>query len=337
MFLSGLLILVLSFVPMLLYALVLWWLDRYEKEPFGLLTVSFLWGAVPSIVLALIMQIALDVPLTAIQSSSQLTYELLGASVVAPLTEEGIKALALILLLLLFKREIDSPLDGVIYGGMVGFGFAAVENVFYLFGALTEGGVGGVLGLAFMRVGIFGLNHAMYTGFTGLGVALFLEIRNRVLRFIPLVLGFMLSLGAHALHNALATLTGVGGAGALVAAVLVDWAGVVVLFVVAVGTFFLERKRILAYADTLVRGQVIPESEVAVLKSTFQRRMARLDLLLRGDVKRWWALQRYYQKVTEAAFAWHRLNQGDAAAQPRLARLEQEFRALRLEAVPGTA
>ncbi len=167
MFLSGLLILVLSFVPMLLYALVLWWLDRYEKEPFGLLTVSFLWGAVPSIVLALIMQIALDVPLTAIQSSSQLTYELLGASVVAPLTEEGIKALALILLLLLFKREIDSPLDGVIYGGMVGFGFAAVENVFYLFGALTEGGVGEVLGLAFMRVGIFGLNHAMYTGFTG--------------------------------------------------------------------------------------------------------------------------------------------------------------------------
>ncbi len=59
---GGLLILVLSFVPMLLYALVLWWLDRYEKEPFGLPTVSFLWGAVPSIVLALIMQIALDVP-----------------------------------------------------------------------------------------------------------------------------------------------------------------------------------------------------------------------------------------------------------------------------------
>lgn len=335
MVLSGLLILVLSFVPMLLYAAVLWWLDRYEKEPIALLSVAFLWGAVPSIILALIMQVVLDVPLMTIQDSNQLTYELLGASVVAPLTEEGIKALALILLLLLLKREIDSPLDGLIYGGMVGFGFAAVENVFYLFGALTEGGVGEVLGLAFLRAGIFGLNHAMYTGFAGLGVALFLEVRHKVLRFVPLAVGFLMALGTHALHNALATFTGVGGGGALVAAVLVDWAGVAILFAVAVGTFFVERRRILAYAEALVRGRVIAEGEVAVLKSTFQRRLARLDLLFRGDVRRWWALQRYHQKVTEAAFAWHRLNQGDTAAQPRLAQLELEFRALRPEAIPG--
>ena len=335
MVLSGLLILVLSFVPMLLYAAVLWWLDRYEKEPIALLSVAFLWGAVPSIILALIMQIVLDVPLMAIQGSSQLTYELIGASVVAPLTEEGVKALALVLLLVLFGREIDSPLDGLIYGGMVGFGFAAVENVFYLFGALTEGGVGEVLGLALLRAGIFGLNHAMYTGFTGLGVALFLEVRNKVLRFIPLGVGFLMALGAHALHNALATFTGVKGAGMLVAAALVDWAGVAVLLAVAVTTFFVERRRILAYAEALVRGNVIPEGEVTTLKSTFQRRLARLDLLLRGDVSRWWALRRYHQKVTEAAFAWHRLRQGDMAAQPRLARLEREYRALRLVAIPG--
>ena len=337
MILGGLLILLLSFVPMLLYATILWWIDRYEKEPIGLLTVAFLWGAVPSIFLALIMQIALDVPLMSIQDSSQLTYELLGASVVAPVTEEGIKAFALILLLLLFKREIDSPLDGLIYGGMVGFGFAAVENVLYLFGALTEGGVSGVLGLAFLRAGVFGLNHAMYTGFAGLGVALFLEVRDKWLRWVPLVIGFLMAMGAHALHNALATLTAAGGAGALMAAVLVDWAGVAVLIGIAVGTFFVERRRILTYGEALVRGRVIPEGEVAVLKSTFQRRRARLDLLLRGDSRRWWALQRYHQKVTEAAFAWHRLNQGDASAQPRLARLEQEFLALRKVAIPGAA
>jgi RsiW-degrading membrane proteinase PrsW (M82 family) len=333
--LSGLLILVLSFVPMLLYAAVLWWLDRYEKEPLALLSVAFLWGAVPSIILALIMQIVLDAPLMTIQGSSQLTYELIGASVVAPLTEEGVKALALIMLLLLFRREIDSPLDGLIYGGMVGFGFASVENVFYLFGALTEGGVGDVLGLAFLRAGIFGLNHAMYTGFAGLGVALFLEVRNKALRFVPLVVGFLMALGAHALHNALATFTGINGAGVLVAAALVDWAGVAVLLAVAAGTFFVERRRILSYAEALVQGHVISEGEVATLKSTFQRRLARLDLLLRGDVRRWWALQRYHQKVTEAAFSWHRLRQGDMAAQPRLARLEREYRGLRVVAIPG--
>ena len=330
MIVSFLLILVLSFVPMLLYAIVLWWLDRYEKEPLGLLTVAFLWGAVPSIVLALIMQVVLDVPVMAI-SNSNLTYELLGASVVAPLTEEGIKAVALMLLLLFLRREIDSPVDGLIYGGLVGFGFAAVENVFYLFGALSEGGIGSVFGLAFLRAGVFGLNHAMYTAFTGLGVALFLEIRQPLLKIVSVVVGFSFAVGTHALHNALATFTSQSGLITLFAAVVADWAGVLVLLAVALAAFVLERRRIVAYGEALVREKVIPRSEVDLLKSTLKRRLARLDLLARGDFRQWRLTQRYYHTVTEAAFAWHRLKQGDPKAQPRLAKLQRKSRRLRSE------
>lgn len=335
MLLSGLLILILSFVPMLLYAALLWWLDRYEKEPLGLLAVAFLWGAVPSIVLALVMQIVLDIPIMAISGSNQLTYELLGASVVAPLTEEGIKAIALLLLLLFLRREIDSPLDGLIYGGVVGFGFAAVENVFYLFGAYSQGGMGSAFGLAFLRAGIFGLNHAMYTAFTGLGVALSLELRSLPLKALSILVGFALALGTHALHNALATFTAQSGPLALLAAVFVDWAGVFVLLVVALAAFFLERRRIAAYIEFLVRQSRMPPDEVAVLKSTWKRRLARLERLTQGDFRRWRALQRYHTKVTEAAFAWHRVNHGDDTARPRLARLEQEFQQLRQEAFAG--
>ena len=332
MVLSVLVILLLSFVPMLIYSALLWWLDRYEKEPLGLLVMAFLWGAVPSIVLALIMQIVLDVPLMAIHGSNQLTYELVGASVVAPLTEEGVKALALILLLLLFNREIDSPLDGLIYGGIVGFGFAAVENVLYLFGAYAEGGIGSVLGLAFLRAGVFGLNHAMYTGFTGLGVALSLEVKAWYLKVASILGGLALAVGAHAAHNALATFAGLGGLGPLLAAVLLDWLGVVVLLGVALATFFVERRRILDYTAALVRSDVITRSEVDVLKSTFRRRQVRLAALLDGDLRRWHATRQYHHKITEAAFAWHRMHRGHSSAQPRLARLEREFLQLRSEA-----
>jgi RsiW-degrading membrane proteinase PrsW (M82 family) len=325
-----LVILFLSFLPMLLYAMALWWLDRYEKEPLGLLTVAFLWGAIPSIVLALIMQVVLDVPVMAI-SNSNLTYELLGASVVAPLTEEGIKAVALVLLLLFLRREIDSPLDGLIYGGVVGFGFAAVENVFYLFGALSEGGLGSVFGLAFLRAGVFGLNHAMYTAFTGLGVALSLEIRQPPLKIVSVVVGFALAVGAHALHNALATFTSQSGFITLLAAVVADWSGVLVLLAVALAAFVLERRRIVAYAEALAREKVIPASEIGLLKSTLKRRMTRLDLLARGDFRQWHLTQQYYNTVTEAAFAWHRMKQGDPKAQPRLAELQQRSRHLRSE------
>jgi RsiW-degrading membrane proteinase PrsW (M82 family) len=37
---------------MLFYAVVFWWFDRYEKEPLPLLIAAFIWGAVPSIILA---------------------------------------------------------------------------------------------------------------------------------------------------------------------------------------------------------------------------------------------------------------------------------------------
>ncbi|MGC9521457.1 MAG: PrsW family intramembrane metalloprotease [Anaerolineae bacterium] len=331
MLFDGLLILVLSFVPVLLYATVLWWFDRYEKEPLGLLTAAFLWGAIPSIVLALILQIAFDAPLTVVRDSSQLTYELLGASVVAPLTEEAVKGLALLALVLLFSREIDSPVDGLIYGGLVGFGFAAVENAFYLFGGLAEGGVIGAIGLAFLRAGVFGLNHAMYTGFTGLGIALSLETRSKPLRIAVIVLGFCLAVAAHALHNALATLATYRGFVALIVALVVDWAGVFVLLLVALGASFVEQGRISTYGRRLRQSDAITAGEVEVLTSTLQRRLARLELLLRGDLRRWWLMRRYHQRLTEAAFAWHRLTRGDTGIRRHFEELEQESRDLRTE------
>jgi RsiW-degrading membrane proteinase PrsW (M82 family) len=36
--------LLLSYLPMVGYALFIWWLDRYEKEPLRLASTAFLWG-----------------------------------------------------------------------------------------------------------------------------------------------------------------------------------------------------------------------------------------------------------------------------------------------------
>ncbi len=333
--LDVLLVLFLSLGPMILYAMVLWWFDRYEKEPLPLLVAAFLWGAIPSIILALIFEIILDIPIVAI-SPNQLTYDLLGASVVAPLAEEGVKALALLTLLLLLWREIDSPMDGLLYGGIVGFGFAAVENIFYLFGAYTEDGVGGVLFLAFLRAGLFGLNHAMYTGFSGLGIALSLEVRNKLLKVVFILAGFGMAMLTHALHNAFATFSSYSeGFIPLIIAAILDWGGVLFMLVIAIWSFFLERKRIIAYGEALAKLNIIPKAEIEIIKSTFQRRMARLKMLFGGNVKGWWTMNRYHLKVTEAAFAWHRMNHSDPKAQKNLILLEQQFQALRKQLVPN--
>lgn len=331
---DALLILILSFAPMLLYTALLWWVDHYEKEPLPLLAAAFLWGAIPSIILALILEVALDVPVMAF-SRSPMMYDLLGASVVAPLVEEGVKALALLALLLFLRREIDSPMDGLIYGGVVGFGFAAVENVFYLFGAYAAGGIEGALALTLMRAGLFGLNHAMYTGFTGLGIALSLEVRQWLPKMLLGMAGFGLAVAAHALHNAFATFWGYETSGALLVAIIVDWAGVVVLLLIALWAFLLERHRIRGYALTLARAGVIPESEAAMLNDPLARRLERVRALIALDPRRWLRLGRYYRHMSEAAFAWHRWHAGDARAEAHLREIEAQAAQLREELSRG--
>jgi len=325
-------ILFLSFIPMLIYATVLWWLDRFEKEPLYLLVLAFLWGAVPSIILSVILEVIFDIPITML-SGSALAYDLLGGSIAAPLIEEGTKALALVALLLFFRHEIDSPLDGLIYGGMAGFGFAAVENAFYLFGAYSEGGMGDVTSLALMRAGLFGLNHAMYTGFTGLGIALALEVRSFWLKGLLPLLGFGLAMGAHAYHNTFATFTGhMESMMPLALAVLGDWAAILFLFGVIIASRFLEQRRIRHFLERRTATMQFRREEIAMLTSPLKRWWVQVQALLTGNLQHWRRVVRYFRTITEAAFAFHRAQHGDAKAGVRLQRLEQELLALRTAA-----
>src|SRR5580765_552995 len=112
-----LLALVLALVPTLLYALLLWWLDRYEKEPLPMLLVAFLWGAVPAFILAVIVELLADVPLRVLLIEAN-TRELAEVRFFAPFVEESVKALILVALFVFSWREFDDALDGIIYGAL---------------------------------------------------------------------------------------------------------------------------------------------------------------------------------------------------------------------------
>lgn len=327
---SIIIILLLSFVPMLLYAGLLWWLDRYEKEPLALLGFAFLWGAIPSIILSLILEIILNVPIIALSGENALIYNLLGASLAAPIIEEGTKALAVLGLFIFFPREIDSPLDGLIYGGMAGFGFAAVENFFYLMTAYESGGLGGAFGLAFLRAGLFGLNHAMYTAFTGLGMALALELRRAWLVVMPL-LGLSLAVATHAYHNTFSTFWGyTEGGGALLTAAIGDWVGVLILLIVAVWARWLEGQRIRDYLNQGFEGRdALSSDEIELLTSPWRRRLERLRRLFSEGPERWWQQGRFFHLITEAAFKWHRAQKGDERSQEKLRKVEAKLREAR--------
>src|SRR5215208_7028531 len=147
-------------IPTAIYGMLVWWLDRYEKEPPWLITAAFLWGSLPAIGLALLFELGLQIPL----AHSPLGPDL-AAWGLAPLVEEPVKALALVGLFLLARREFDGPLDGIVYGSLVGFGFSMTENALYF--VRYSGNLGA---LFWVRSIFFGLNHAFFTSLVGLAL-----------------------------------------------------------------------------------------------------------------------------------------------------------------------
>ncbi len=208
----------LGLIPMLLFAAYVNWLDRYEKEPKWLLVSAFLWGAVIASTLAFVINTLTGFGIYLLTASEPFVN--LSTSVfIAPLVEESLKGMALLGLFFAFRNEFDSLLDGAVYGGMIGLGFGATENFYYIYAyGYQEEGWAGLWGMAFIRVVLVGWQHAFYTAFSGIGLARTRLSRSSFLRLLFALGGFTLAVLTHAVHNALAFLAGWW-------TVLLDWAG----------------------------------------------------------------------------------------------------------------
>ena len=134
---------------------------------------------------------------------------------VAPLTEEATKGAFLLLLLWWRRHELDGVLDGIVYAGMVGIGFAFTENILYLAAAydgtdgLGPGGTTALTGTFILRCLISPFAHPLFTVFTGIGVGLAITSRRSVVRLLAPVVGFLVAALLHGLWNA-STLSGTG-------------------------------------------------------------------------------------------------------------------------------
>ena len=213
MLLAFSLILAAVIIPTLVWALLFAWADRYEREPTWLIAVAFLWGALPSIVLSVIVELLVGAPFVAAPDS--LAGELVSSAAVAPIVEEIAKALVLLYIYLRRRQEFDGVLDGIVYGALVGFGFAMTENLFYFVGAYDEGGLGNLSFIIYLRAVVFSLNHAFYTALTGIGFGLARNSRWRAGRLLWPLAGLSAAILVHGLHNFGVSIASVNALGVL--------------------------------------------------------------------------------------------------------------------------
>jgi RsiW-degrading membrane proteinase PrsW (M82 family) len=212
-------------VPMALLAVILTLFDRYEKEPPLLLVGVFLWGAIVAAGAAFILNTIFDISLFLVSGSESLAD--VGAAVLsAPFVEETVKGLAVLAVFLYFRNEFDSVLDGVIYGGLVGFGFAAAENINYIFSGFLDSGTEGLFTLVFVRVMLIPFLHATLTSFTGIGLAVG-RLNRGWLRYAAPLAGWVIAIGLHTFHNLLAS---VPDPLVCLLGKLIDWTGFIGMF-----------------------------------------------------------------------------------------------------------
>jgi RsiW-degrading membrane proteinase PrsW (M82 family) len=121
----------------------------------------------------------------------------------APVVEELAKALTLVVLVGLGWRLLDDTLDGIVYGALVGIGFAFTENVVYLTFAMLPGGQDGLLRAVYVRALLGGGNHAAFTATTGAALGWGLQAA-RPGRWLVLLIGLALATLQHVVWNAVA-------------------------------------------------------------------------------------------------------------------------------------
>jgi RsiW-degrading membrane proteinase PrsW (M82 family) len=285
----------LGFVPMFMFAAFVNWLDRYEKEPKLLLGAAFLWGVVIAGGGAYILNTAFGIGIYAI-TGSEGAAEFGTTSIVAPIIEEALKGLAVLVVFLMFRNEFDSVLDGVVYGAVTAMGFAAIENVLYIYrNGYIEGGWEGFWVLAFIRVVLVGWMHPFFTAFTGIGLAIARMTRNVLVKIIAIPTGYAIAVVAHAFHNTFSGL--IGGFEGLLAGTFVDYLGYAVMLIFIIWMIVYERNILKKNLRDEVNIGLISPRQYSSATSFFQTN-AHLSALTSGTFR---STARFYQVCGELA------------------------------------
>lgn len=189
----------LALLPVIVIVSFISWIDNWEREPLSLYIVAFVWGAGVSTIFSLISNQIFGV--AAANMLSENSASIASTVVGAPLIEEAFKGIGILIILLFFSKNFNGPVDGIVYGMLIGLGFAFTENILY-FSMYYED-----LPYVFRARAILNpFVHPLATSMTGFFIGLSVQQRSKKSLFYLAPTGYVIAVGLHALHNLSAVL-----------------------------------------------------------------------------------------------------------------------------------
>jgi protease PrsW len=292
----------LSSVAMTIVVLAYVWLDRWEPEPPRLLVFAFLWGASVAVVIASILEIYAE----AVINPGEMD-EVSPISVVlsAPLTEEAAKGLFLLLMMTGRRRnELNSLTDCLVYAGLVGAGFAWLEDILYIANgeSLSES-----LLTAALRLIMGPFAHSLFTTFFGIGVYFAMQQRNAAAKVGYILLGYLGAVFMHGLWNGSSL---VGFEAYLLIYAL--WMVPVFVLVIVLGVQSRRREQRVAAEKLpgMVAAGLVTPNEATWLGSLRSRKLAINEATRFGGRPAGKAVKAFAAQVVELAFVRDRIDRG---------------------------
>ncbi|MFA5049870.1 MAG: PrsW family intramembrane metalloprotease [Candidatus Micrarchaeia archaeon] len=184
----------ISFSIAIMYATIIWITDYKHKEPLAMFPTLFLWGCTAAV-------LSFFINTSIIYGFG---YSQINSVIVSPFVEEGLKIIGL--LILSKSRKFNGIFDGLVFGFIIGTGFAFIEDwVYYTQNSPIGIGIYEWVSFIFARSILAGAGHGIFTAIAGAGIAIAKE--RKEIKWT--IFGFVGAVLIHSIFNYLSIIDGI--------------------------------------------------------------------------------------------------------------------------------
>jgi RsiW-degrading membrane proteinase PrsW (M82 family) len=213
------------------------------------------------------------------------------STLIAPFVEETLKGAAVLVVYIMHRSEFDSPLDGLIYGGITALGFAATENIWYIHKlGFIENGWQGLLDLTLIRVFLVGWQHPFYTSFIGLGFAFARHSKSQFWTWISPIIGWSVAVLTHFMHNLFSSI--LYSQQGRIFTTIWDWTGYIGLLLLILFLINREQQWMREYLAPEHTQHLLTKDQYKIACSSWRQSLVFLQARFKGNYKK---IRHFYQ------------------------------------------
>ncbi len=258
-------------------------LDPYEKEPISLVMLALGLGIIVAPLIATFLSSVLVALIYLVFQIDSTHLSVINVVGIAPFVEELTKAACVGIIVLIAWEDVNSPLDGFLYGAIVGLGFSTSENILYILQGLKEGPQG-FWEMVVIRWTLLLFFHQLTTAYVGTALAISKTKRNFLEKLLYIIGSLFIAMLIHFIWNSLGVMLPIRESlqdreSFKLVTSLIGYAIVYILagFPLAIGLYRyikLEEKNILLTLRELFKKLKLPNVlAIAVVNPTYRRKL----------------------------------------------------------------